>query len=125
MTLPKLIANWLAHRRLRSAAQQYAARLGPQLVHAYGAGERYTVDQIRTAVERARLPVGFIRIGYAAFLSEEGFRAAITQSTRSDYDALRALFRSFISRRFQAETGTEDGLGGGYQGAQGADSGSP
>jgi hypothetical protein len=80
--------------RLRRAARRYARLLGQRLSRDYGSGTRYTPAQIRAAAHRCGLSDAFLKIGYAAFLTEENFRHVVPAQAWSEYDLLRALFRS-------------------------------
>src|SRR5690242_18429740 len=81
--------------RLRRAARRYARRLGPRLFRDYGSGPHYTAAQIRIAAHKCRLPALFLKIGYAAFLTEENFQSVVPVPTWGEYDPLRALFRHY------------------------------
>jgi hypothetical protein len=81
---------------VRLAAKRYAARLGPQLVKGWGGGEFYTPQQIRSAACRARLPIRYLRIGYAAFLRLEEFVSVVGGASADDYEGLRALYRRYL-----------------------------
>lgn len=110
---PAMLAAWIARMRLRSAARRYARRLGPRLRHDYGAGERYTPGQIRTAAARCKLPARFLCIGFAAFLPEEVYRATVDQAFKDDRAALRNVFRSYLSSNptWHAEERSDGGTG--------------
>src|SRR5262245_53615516 len=82
--------------RLNLAARRYARRLGPQLRRDYGGGTDYTAGQIRTAVKKCRLPARYIKLGYAAFMDEETFRAAADRSDWPNYDILRSLYFEWV-----------------------------
>jgi len=91
-----MLTAWIARMRLRSAARRYARRLGPRLRQDYGASERYTPGQIRTAAAKCKLPARFLCIGFAAFLPEEVYRATVDQAFNDDHAALRKVFRSYL-----------------------------
>jgi hypothetical protein len=78
--------------RLTLAARRYAKRLGPRLRHDYGGGGEYSVGQIRTAMQRCRLPLRHIKLAYAAFMTEEAFRTVADANDWPAYAALRALY---------------------------------
>jgi hypothetical protein len=80
-------------------------RLGPQLRRDYGASGEYTLGQIRTPVKKCRLPAAYLSIGYAAFLSEQVFRAVADSSYQDDYAALRVIFNRYIDRGVRIEDG--------------------
>lgn len=99
--------------RRRRAARRYAALLPAMLLRGYGASESYTPAQIEAAVRRAQLPLEYIAIGYAAYLSEESFRQLAVQG---DYNMLRALFKrwqqSVPAYGVEAQTNTYPGIMG-------------
>ena len=78
------------------AARRYARLLGPRLARDYGGGGAYTAAQIRTAVRKSWLPVRYVRLGYAAFMAEEEFRAVTDPGDWPDYASLRALYHDWI-----------------------------
>ena len=78
--------------RLTLAARRYARHLGSQLRRAYGGGDEYTAAQIRVAVQKCRLPIRYIKLGYAAFMAEEAFRAIADNGDWPEYASLRALY---------------------------------
>lgn len=80
---------------LRRAARRYARLLGPRLLRDYGGGPHYTAAQIRTAAHKCRLPQRFLKIGYAAFLTEEDFQLVVAAPAQGEYSELRALFRRY------------------------------
>jgi hypothetical protein len=81
---------------LTLAAKRYARLLGPRLRHDYGGGGEYTAPQIRAAAKKSRLPVRYIKLGYAAFMTEEAFRGAADARDWPDYAALRELYFDWI-----------------------------
>ena len=81
--------------RLRRAARRCACLLGPRLLRDYGGGPHYAAAQIRTAARKCRLPDRFLKIGYAAFLTEENFQSVVPVPTWGEYDPLRTLFRHY------------------------------
>jgi hypothetical protein len=85
--------------RLTLAARRFAKRLGPRLRHDYGGGGEYSVGQIRTAMQRCRLPLRHITLAYAAFMSEETFRTVADPSDWPAYAALRALYFDWVPVR--------------------------
>jgi hypothetical protein len=87
-----MIAALIAKVRLTLAARQYARCLGPRLQHAYGGGADYTAGQIRAAVQKCRLPVHYIKLGYAAFMTEEVFRGVADEKDWPEYASLRTLY---------------------------------
>jgi hypothetical protein len=82
--------------RLALVARRYARLLGPRLARDYGGGGEYTAPQIRAAVRKCWLPARYIKLGYAAFMDEEGFRAAADEGDWPDYADLRALYREWV-----------------------------
>lgn len=78
---------------LRRAARRYASCLGSALLRGYGAGEYYTAAQVLAAATKLGLPLRYINVGFAAFLTEDDFRRAA--SAGSDYKLLQALFRRY------------------------------
>jgi hypothetical protein len=82
--------------RLTLAARRYARRLGPYLQRAYGGGDDYTPGQIRAAVQKCRLPVRYIKVGYAAFMTEEAFRAVADERYWPEYASLRGLYFEWV-----------------------------
>jgi hypothetical protein len=82
--------------RLILAARRYARHLGSQLRRAYGGGDEYTAAQIRVAVQKCRLPVRYITLGYAAFMAEEAFRAIADKRDWPEYMSLRALYFEWV-----------------------------
>ncbi len=85
--------------RLRLAASRYAKRLGPQLRHDYGGGGEYTVGQIRAAVRKCWLPARHIKLAYAAFMTEDAFRAVADERDWAAYAELRALYFAHVPLR--------------------------
>ena len=83
--------------RLILAARRYARHLGSQLRHAYGGGDEYTAAQIRAAVQKCRLPVRYIKLGYAAFMAEEAFRTIADKRDWPEYTSLRALYFEWVA----------------------------
>ena len=97
--MTSMFEHMLARRRLRSAARLYARRLGPQLVHDYGASEHYTLAQVRASVERAALPAIHIDLGYAAFLPEESFKQLARPANVEDYHPFKRLMAAYKPKR--------------------------
>jgi hypothetical protein len=90
------IASPIEKVRLTLAARRYARHLGSQLRRAYGGGDEYTAAQIRVAVQKCRLPVRYITLGYAAFMAEEAFRAIADKRDWPEYMSLRALYFEWV-----------------------------
>jgi hypothetical protein len=90
--------------RLRSAARRYARALPAQLRRDYGGGP-YTRAQIRGSAQRAKLPLAYVCIGYAAFLNEDAFREAADARFRDDYHALRAIFARYAPHGLRSASG--------------------
>ena len=78
--------------RLRSAARRYAREVWPRLRKDYGAGETFTVGQIRSAARQLGLPARYLPIGYAVFLPADAFAVLAGPDPIGDRDSLRALF---------------------------------
>jgi len=74
--------TWFPFRTLRLtlAARRYARLLGPRLARDYGGGGEYTAPQIRAAVRKSRLPGRYVELGFAAYMTEEAFRAVTDAS---------------------------------------------
>jgi uncharacterized protein DUF6559 len=90
------VASPIEKVRLTLAARRYARHLGSQLRRAYGGGDEYTAAQIRVAVQKCRLPVRYIKLGYAAFMAEEAFRATADKRDWPEYTSLRALYFEWV-----------------------------
>jgi len=88
--LGRLLAS-IAGDPLDRAARRYARDLPRQLVRDYGAAARYSPDQIRLSVGRAKLPPEHLAIGYAAYLDHAAF-TAVLPGRADEYEALRGLF---------------------------------
>ena len=91
----QMLARW----RLRSVAKLYARRLAPQLIRDYGASEHYTPAQIQASIARAKLPIPYIDLGYAAFLPEDSFRQVAQPANVDDYEALNRLITAYKPTR--------------------------
>jgi hypothetical protein len=99
------IASPIEKVRLTLAARRYARHLGSQLRRGYGGGDEYTAAQIRVAVQKCRLPVRYITLGYAAFMAEEAFRAIADKRDWPEYMSLRALYFEWVSGELVFKTG--------------------
>jgi len=74
----------------RRAIRTYAKKLGPLLRRRYGRSGSYTAGQIRTTIERERLPANHMVYAYAMFMDQPGFDAAQTDlGPVGDYEATR------------------------------------
>jgi hypothetical protein len=91
--------GFFARMRLRSAARDYAARLGPQLLAGYGPGPTYNFAQIQRAVLKAGLPAEHIRLGCAMFMTEEAFAALDLSEATGGYVELLAMMQRYVPRR--------------------------
>jgi hypothetical protein len=91
------ITRWIAARRLQKAARRYQERLGPQLRADYGRSEAYTPEQIAHSAQRAKLPLAYIALGYAGFMSEAAF-ASLLPGSAAEYDALRTRLARYARR---------------------------
>lgn len=78
--------------RLRSAARRYAREVWPRLRRDFGAGESFTVEQIRSAARQLGLPDRYLPIGYAVFLPPDVFSELAGPDPIGGRDLLRALF---------------------------------
>jgi hypothetical protein len=94
--------------RLRSAARRYAREVWPRLQKDYGSGETFTVEQVRAAARRARLPDRYLPIGYAAFLPEDAFQALAGLEPIGDRESLRALFWTYADVGLASEFAKAD-----------------
>jgi len=97
------LGTFLAALSVRSAAKKYAIRLGPQLVHDYGASETYNESQIRSAVRKSKLSERYIRIGFSAFMSESEFLEIFRGA--DDYTLLRDLYHRLVPNQPTGESG--------------------
>jgi hypothetical protein len=91
-----MIAALIEKARLTLAARRYARSLGPRLRRAYGGGADYTAAQIHAAVQKCRLPTRYIKLGYAAFMAEEAFRAVADEKDWPEYASLRSLYFEWV-----------------------------
>ena len=94
--------------RLTLAARRFVRRLGPQLRHDYGGGGDYTAGQIRTALRKCGLSARYIKLAYAAFMTEEAFHTAADESDWPAYAALRALYFEWVPVRSFTEAKAPD-----------------
>ena len=111
-----MFAGWIQRIRLHAAAKKYARLLGPKLIRDYGSSTYYTPAQIQAAVGKLKLPAGFLCLGQAAFLPEDGFAKIGGADDLGSYAALRNLFDSHKpARAVSAEFGqaTENIYAGG------------
>jgi len=92
---------------LNRAARRYAEVLPKRLAHDYGASDRYTPDQLRLSATRAKLPLEFLAVAYAAYLDRETFIGALP-GRAADYDSLRALFLKHQDVGLQSGKGGEE-----------------
>jgi len=79
----------------RNEARRYAAELPRWLAGAYGAGEHYTVGQIRRGVAALKLDPRHLDLAFAAFMTEADYRAlAAEQPEALPYAEARARFEA-------------------------------
>ena len=100
--------GWLGSLRLRRAARRYGRLLGPRLARDHGAAGPYTPEQIRAAVREAGLSEQFIVLAYAAFLTEDAFRALGPHDAGQGYDELRAMVHHHLDSPEHASVGSGD-----------------
>jgi hypothetical protein len=91
----RMLRNFFRAMRLRSAAQKYAGRLGPQLRKDYGVSEHYNSKQIERSALRAKLPANYIQFGYAAFMNEEAFKEAVPAGSSPTYEELKSILQQY------------------------------
>jgi hypothetical protein len=101
-----LFGAWAKRRALR----KYAGLLPGQLARDYGAAEFYTPGQIRSAVGRLKLDIGYVVYAYAMFLPADEF-GALEPSPPGTYDELRVMFRRYIVPAEGEAHFTESGTG--------------
>jgi hypothetical protein len=101
-----MFASFFENFRLRLVARKYAMRLGRQLRADYAASAEYTPAQIKASANRAGLPLAYLHLGYAGFLSEDAFRALGLVGEAGDYRALRSLLQKY-ARGHAASAGFE------------------
>jgi hypothetical protein len=106
-------------------AKRYARELPRRLKQAYGASERYTPAQIRTAVSSLGLDANFIALAYVSFLAEEEFDALqFEMSEPISYADGRAMIARYRPHGLTSASGEPfDGMPGGI-GSAGSDGGS-
>ncbi len=86
--------NWLDRILLNRAAKKYARRLPAEMRRCWGAGETYTLGQIKTAIASLKLPERWAVLGYAAFLNEAEFATMSSAlPVGLTYDSARACFQ--------------------------------
>jgi hypothetical protein len=88
--------EFLRNLTLKRAAKRYARELPGELRRSYGASERYTPAQVRTAVATAKLDERFVVLAYAAYLTEGDFAVLAARLPNAmSYAAARAVLACY------------------------------
>ncbi|RAK58891.1 hypothetical protein DJ021_03285 [Phenylobacterium hankyongense] len=91
--------GWLQRIAMHRAAKTYARRLPAEMHRGWGAADFYTPGQVRAAVAHLGLNRRYIVIAYAAFLAEDEFATAASETPVSaTYAEARRIFGRYCPR---------------------------
>jgi hypothetical protein len=82
--------SWFNKRRARRRLAPAVGRLPRQLGQDYGFGQTYTVGQVRTVLQAAKLAVSLHAYAYASCCTESEFAKFTPTAQSGTYGALRA-----------------------------------